>query len=350
MRHLVPLVLLGGCSSPLVAAQRATLTHLADAVIRPDQDELVAATQQLEDDVRALCEAPSPARLTQAREAWWVARAPWKRSEVLAFGPVRDEPWRVGPKLDTWPARHDAIDTWLAGDSGLTPTDFAGMGSVTRGFPVLEVLLWHDDTVAWLPADPRRCLAAQGLAADIHALALTLHRAWSPDGDDWRARFVDPASSPGPFATEQDVIDELVNRLGFTIENIRHDKLGGPAGLLDGSDAQPELLESRPSGRSLRDAQDALAGVEALFRGDQAQGIEALLDTAPEDVAAFHAAHAAAAQALEDLPDPLEPALTPSRAAIGLARDALRDLQVVVQVDIAQSLSVTITFNDNDGD
>ena len=53
---------------------------------------------------------------------------------------------------------------------------------------------------------------------------------------------------------------------------------------------------------------------------------------------------------LDAIPEPLESAVTEDPGAIVAAQDALQALQVSIQVDLAQDLSVTITFNDNDGD
>ena len=53
---------------------------------------------------------------------------------------------------------------------------------------------------------------------------------------------------------------------------------------------------------------------------------------------------------VKEIPEPLEQAILLDREIIARAQEALLALQVAVQVDLAQALSVTIAFNDNDGD
>ena len=53
---------------------------------------------------------------------------------------------------------------------------------------------------------------------------------------------------------------------------------------------------------------------------------------------------------LAEVPDPLEQTISLEPELVVRAQEALLALQVAIQVDLAQALGVTITFNDNDGD
>jgi predicted lipoprotein len=54
--------------------------------------------------------------------------------------------------------------------------------------------------------------------------------------------------------------------------------------------------------------------------------------------------------ALDAVPEPLTEAIATSRAAVQAAIDQLGVLQRAIQVDVINALSLSVGFNDNDGD
>ena len=220
------------------------------------------------------------------------------------------------------------------------------MGTATRGFPALEVLLWADGegTLAAFQADPRRCPYALGLATDIDVMASRMVDAWA---SDWSDRLVHPEDHPDDaYDTLQDVIDEWVNRMAFTVEDIRSTKLGKPVGDSSGGEPLPDTIEFRYSGRSLQDARDALSGVRDVG----------------EDGISISSPRTGRTSSRRSPSGRATPRRTSRRSSSRwrsrlsrtgwrwVAQDALLDLQVLLQVDLAQALSVTLAFNDNDGD
>jgi predicted lipoprotein len=315
------------------------LSRLAGDFARTNYTEFALRAAELSDAAAVLCADPSSESLTAAREAWWIARAPWKRNEIIQFGPVVEYPERLGPKLDDWPVSADAVEALIIGDTVL---DFTLMGTATRGLPVVEYLLWgrEEETLPALRETPRRCAVLAGAAADVHSNAVLLSSAWQ---EDWMDALITPTDG-GPYRTQQAVLDEWVNRMAFSVENLRATRLGKPLGDRSGGEVQPDTIESRPSGRSLTDAADILVGVDGVWtlgvRGlvddDLAAGVDALLATSAARLAA--------------IPEPLEETIVLEPEVVVYTQDALQALQVALQVDLAQTLSVTITFNDNDGD
>lgn len=327
--------------------QRAVLASIDENVVLRHYRDFTVATGGLVSAGSTFCATIDAPGLEAFRTAWGTAHEPWKRAEIVRFGPSIEEPYRLQPKLDSWPANDNAVRTYLAGTGGFTQADFDGMGTATRGFPALEVLLWADGegTLAAFQADPRRCGYALGLASDIGVLAGRMVDAWETD---WNDRMVHPEDHPDDgYDTLQDVIDEWVNRMAFTVEDIRSTKLGKPVGDTSGGEPLPDTIESRYSGRSLRDARDALAGVRDV-------GEDGIFDLVPADradiVPKIGQRQSDAEAYLGEILEPLEVAIVSDRVAIGSAQDALLELQVLMQVDLAQALSVTLAFNDNDGD
>lgn len=354
--RLALFALLGACSAPAESpnASRAEVVRaLAEQVAQGHYAEFALKAAVMHELTTALCDHPDAGTFAAAQAGWWAAKAPWARAEVIQFGPVVEYPERLGPKIDDWPVNEEAVEALIAGEDPLDVASFGLMGSATRGLPVVEHLLWPDDAdaLAALLATPRRCEALVGASGDVAISAERLVTVWR---EDWMLRVGQPSVDDGDaYDTVQDALDEWVNRMAFTAENIRGTKLGAPVGDKTGGEPQPDLLQSRPSGRSLTDARDALAGVQDLWTGGAAEsplGVRDLLRDDPVLTAQLDALFETTDARLAELPEPLEDTILLQPELVARAQDALLALQVAVQVDLAQQLSVTITFNDNDGD
>lgn len=348
---MIVLVALLGCTgakdsaapgSDPTAAISPVIESLGETVWLPRYAQLVDDAAALEGAIGSTC--PS---IEDARAAWWSAKATWKQSDALAFGPYTEAP-RLGPQLDGWPTRPDLLQEILDSED---PIDTDAMGATSTGLPALGWVLHEADGLT-----ARRCDLAAALAAKLSADAAEMSAAWSA-ADGMLASLVDPASDPGDsFEQSQDVLDEVFNRMVFAVENVRLIKLGKPAGLENGGTIDTSLLEAPHSGRSLEDARDNLRGVmqhwDGAYAGADGDGVVDLLPAGSRDRidATVQAAYADAMAALGAVNAPLAETLYTEPEAIDAALNALLPLQVALQVEAAQALQVTIRFNDADGD
>jgi predicted lipoprotein len=333
----------GADTAPVIVDYTDVLTVLAEDFALAHYTSFSQRAGELSQAAAALCKEPTEPTLTAAREAWWSARTPWKNAEIINFGPVVEYPERLGPKLDDWPANDAAIEALVLSDDAL---DFSLMGSATRGLPVVEYLLWQggEEALSMLAETPRRCAILSGAAADVHDNAVLLVDLWQ---NTWIPQVTVPSSvEDGFYETQQEVLDEWVNRMVFTVENIRAEKLGKPIGDCSGGEPQPDTIESRLSGRSLTDALDALDGVQGLWE----TGVRGLVDDDPALVDSIDALLVESRSRLAAVPEPLEDTAALQPEVIGDVQEALLALQVAIQVDLLQALGVTPAFNDNDGD
>jgi len=356
---------------------RQTVESLGRELFVPLTADFARDAQQLERALSQLCRARDAGALDEARDAWSTAAARFKLTEVIAFGPHTLSPWRLGAKIDFWPAREDKILEALrarggepslpasAGDAGAAvpagrdagAVRAGELGAAARGLPVIEYLLYaggEDAVLAQLvdvAAASARCAYLRELGADLVADARELDGAW-------RGSFArDLSLQDGPnehFATVREGFARIVNSLAFVVEDVRTRRLAKPLGGSRAT-AHPEVVESRFSARSIRDALDALQGVENVFTGRygqrQALGLGALLRARgrPLDRQLAHRLESARA-ALRAIPEPLDRAVMEDRARVQDAITALDELLVFLQVDLNQALAVTATFGAGDGD
>jgi predicted lipoprotein len=196
-----------------------------------------------------------------------------------------------------------------------------------------------------------RCAYLRALGTSLVADARELHDVWS----DSFAHDLSLRDGPNAhFATVRAAFSQIVNSLAFVVEDVRTRRLQKPLGGSRAT-AHPEVIESRYSARSIRDALDALQGVENVFTGRygerQALGLGALLRARgrPLDRGLAHRLEAAR-DALRAIESPLDVAVVEDRQRVQDAIVALDALLVFLQVDVNQALAVTATFGAGDGD
>lgn len=357
---LILLIGLASClreTSPEEDPREDILKSQGEGAILPGYERFTRESEALAAASDAFCNAPEDeALLLSTRDAWEKARYAYKRMEVFAFGPHVAYPERFGPNIDFWPARETTIEETLLSEDDLDAASLGTSGASRRGLPVIEYLLWSagDDTLAAFAENPRRCTYLVAASGDLANLARGFEDAWSREGGNFLDELVAPASvEDGMYMNTQEAMSEVVNRMGFTLENIRRDKLGRPLGDETGGEPQPHKVESYWSGHSIEDIEANLEMIELLFHGDEsARGLAShpRLQGRPDLVAAFDGKLAAARDALDEIEAPLSKAVLEEPDRVRSAHEALGELQTLIQADVVGLLSLTPSFNDSDGD
>jgi predicted lipoprotein len=348
---------LAGCSQSQTAKERDTrrilLDGLGEQVFMPRYVEFEERAQEVERQASALCESPSEETLGAARDAWWQARAPWKRNETVAFGPYMP-PDSLGSAIDFWPCRTTSVETVLGGTD---PIDSGLLGAAAKGLPVMEYLLFDPEIDVVVESEPgsRRCEYVAAVGSDLAADATAMREAWDPAAGDFLGELVEAGRGSETYDSIEMALGEVVNRLVYDIEAVRGEKLGVPLGNRTEGVIQPDLAESRFSGRSIEDVRDSVRGVEEVCFGADVEDAKSLVrylegigrdDLGPALREAFDASYAA----LDRIPEPLTEAITTDPASVQAAEDALGEVQRLIQVDVIAAMGLMLTFTDADGD
>ncbi len=345
-------------------ARQRLLSDWEDTVLMPIHERFVTTSKTLADASVAYCaDVGDQAAFAAVQEAWKAAHGAYKGIELFRFGPIVAYPERYGPVVDFWPAREAPIDELLAQDTPITAELLATKGAVTRGLPVVEVLLWPfgpagDGQSLYENAETgaRRCSFLTAASADINALATGLRDKWSPSSGGYVKQLTQPTAE-GDFPTTKAAFSELVNRMGFVVENVRRDRLGR---------ISADTIESAYSGRSIEAMRNTLATVFELFYGGDATSTTTVAEASataplglidhprmaerPDLIEAFVVAQQKVLTTLAAIEEPFAVAVVEDRAGIAAADAALAELQRVLQADILNVLGLTLAFNDNDGD
>lgn len=352
---LCAVCLLCSCSSPASNRpdpRKELLESWTSHLILPHYAEFVERAETLEESVGTLCEEPSAATLEIAQGAWWNLREPWKENEIIKFGPYRELPLALGAKLDFWPTRPGVVQDVLDSEDPLDVESLRAFGAPARGMPAVEMLLYVEgDAEELFDPNGRRCAYLRVAAEDLRLVAEQMQEAWAKDGGNFASELTDPENGE-TFKDLRAALSEVANRLAFTLEDMRGEKLGRPLGEQSGGTPQPDLLESRPSGRSIQDLLDNLHGIELFYFGAESPKSALGLADFLEDEPWNHRMTALVSECQDALAaiDPLERAIEEDTASVVAAEDCLFEMQTFIQVDVVTELGLSVNFNDNDGD
>lgn len=315
-------------------------------VLAPELTRLGDETSALSDRVEGFCATPSGPSLDAARSQFAHAHSSLKRQEVFAFGPYVEEPLRFKTRLDFWPARPDTIEQTIADETvNLDGIDI--LPGPAKGLPVIEYLLFTTDAGDLTAFEGRRCDYLQAIADQASDQSRALYDAWNPADGGYYSELLNPGT--GDYDTIVVAVSAVINRLWFTVENIRLMKLGDPLG---SGTPQPELVEAPYAPRSIAAIEDNLDMIELLYFGDeQATGIAEFV---PDEDAPLNAEIETALidsrAALTAIESPLTVAIGERPELVQAAIDELGVLQRLIEVDAISALGLSLSFNDNDGD
>lgn len=341
--------------------REAMIESLGNDVIIPMYQAFADEAAALAVQADAFCRSTSASRLDSLQEQWRSARVAWKRTETINFGPYMEQPWRLGPKIDSWPVREDTVDENLTSEQPITFEVVSALGASSRGLATMEYLIFDPDgagvALEKLESEggEQRCNYVVALARDLASNGEAMVRAWSPDGDDYLGDMLASGEAGAPFMSIRDAANEIVNRMLFLTENIMRLKLGKPLGLESGGEPRPELVESRYSDHSLEDILANLDGLENLYRGrfEGVRGTGAQLWVrwySPEVDGQMLRTITETRWAIEAIPPPLSRAVVFDRELVQTAYDQTRELRNTIGVDVVNALAGSVTFNDTDGD
>jgi predicted lipoprotein len=322
-------------------------------------DVVVDKSNTFEDRSRILSESVSNYCQTLSEEDfrvlqtnWWEARTPWKELEVFRFGPYKEDQ-RLGPKIDFWPVRVDTIEEILAGDSELSQEALYNYGTSSKGFPVLDYLLFNADAKNRISTNARYCDYTNAVAGELTVRAGEFHDAWHPEEGNYVAQLTEAGYPSSSYPSLQHSVAEVVNRMGHTIENIRIDKIATPMGLEIGT-TQPDKLESPYSKRSFQDIKDNLYGIRTIYYGAEtpnALGLQDLLESRSLNYdSEFESLFQNAIDMIDAFDKPMTEVLEEDPQALILLSEELQKMQNLIQTDIVGGLSLWVSFNDADGD
>ncbi|WP_029620700.1 imelysin family protein [Pseudorhizobium marinum] len=214
---------------PADAEIRDVIAKAVDGFIRPGYHDFHAAAGALAGEMDALCAAPSPDALAQAKAAFAEAALSWARIEIVRTGPAIED--NRFERILFYPDRKSTGLKQVQGllakpdDSTTAPGGLSGKSVAMQGFGALEFVLAGTGSEALATeADGFRCRYGRAIAQNIEHIAGELVVLWeAPDGvqQAWK--------EPGPdnplFRNAQEAMTALLGILVHGAEMVRDQRI-----------------------------------------------------------------------------------------------------------------------------
>ncbi|QDQ27446.1 iron-regulated protein [Chitinimonas arctica] len=196
-----------------VAAQYALIVHAS-------YEDALAGAKQLQQSIDTFLAAPSAETLKAARDTWLASREWYGQTEAYRFasGPIDSEDGPEG-QINSWPMDEVYVDyvkgkpkaglinnpkLKLNRELLLAANQKGGEENVSTGWHAIEFLLWGQDLNQKGPGDRQFTDFVDGKAANADRRRTYLKlvtdllvddmasmvKAWAPDADNYRAKFV----------------------------------------------------------------------------------------------------------------------------------------------------------------
>lgn len=329
--------------------RRALLTRIVEQVILPHHQALVEESALLEQRVQQFADDPTVDTLAAAQAQWRTTAAAWAQVEPFS---LRFTMLATG-QIKKWPINTKFIEEFIAETATIDEPFIASIGATAKGIGAIEYFLFSptltaDEIVATLAVTPQRLAYPVALTQNLTNAAEALYALWAPEGENGAQRFIDADFSENNV---QGSISMLTNELIVLLETMVKTKVEYPLrGVM--ADPQPQAVESPYAGASWPLMVANLRTVQQVFQAGLGDYLDQMAVTprTPTLSAAINTQLEATIAAMEALTLPLEVAVIEDPAPVRAVRDEIKDLLVLLKVDMANQLGITVTFSDNDGD
>lgn len=302
---------------------------------------------------------PSSLNFDQLRLAFQQTTLAYKNAEMFNIGTI--DTLRLDNQVHFWPIRQNTIQAALLDTTPIDASYMENLGVGGKGLGTLEYLLYatkaNQAPLTWLsnPDAPRRLDFLRGVTLDLATQADRMLSIWSPDGENLVNALADATDGTEAYGSFREALSEIVNQLVYDLEFVRNNKVGKPLGVDSGGTPQPDLVEFPYAHFSHNALRANLQACLALFAGDlngnDGPGLSEYLtflesDLGPQIVAQMRLS----IQQLDAIQGDLATASQQRSDNLQQLYDTLNELVLTTKVDMASTMGVSITFNDNDGD
>lgn len=329
--------------------RKVMLQSVTKDVILPAFQDFKQQTDSLLSATTLFTGNPNENTLNVARERWQQAAFAWKKASAYAFGPIEDN--FLSGAIDYPSVHYPNIEKAINANATIDEGYVDAKGASLKGLKAIEYLLYKttaaDATVADFSASAARRVYLQALVAHLNTQAQKVIDAWLPFSET----FINAGGTEIKSAT-----GILVNKCVSQINLIKDERLAMPLGMRNQGEKQPESVEGRLSNTSIALLTNEVKSIRAIFGNENVTGIYSLLDQLKATYDGQLLSHQLSSQFDEidrlaaQITLPLDAAITLETEKVTNLYNALKKLQILVEVDVVNQLGIILTFSDNDGD
>lgn len=331
------------------------LQHYGQQLIVPALEKAKNSADELRDAAEAFYTTFDATTLDILQEKWLAAYEDFMLINSFNFGPGGESGLNrsLVEEVATWPANVTLIENNISNNNA----SFNDFSRDNRGFHAADYLLFGGSTDADVLIafeDEKRRNYLRAVAQRIYNQINTVHVAWTSGG--YLNTFV---SSNGTDVGSS--VSVMYNEFVKSFEAMKNFKLALPLGLrLGQSGPEPQLVEARYSGESLRFFKAHWTQIKNLWYGRNATGTDGMgwreylesVEGGPALIASTETQMNDIDQALQNIPNnpSLEQQINTNFAALNELHTKFQQHTRFFKSDMSSVLGITITFSSGDGD
>jgi predicted lipoprotein len=316
------------------------VTHL----MIPAVTEFILDVKNLNEASANFIENTNEENASILKKLWINTAISFSKTEVGNLGDLQTS--AIYFSLYSWGANETKIENFIAATDTMNQSDINGLPTKARGLSAIEYLLFDTDlsTTVSSFSNQRRIDFLLALNANLVIKSSSLKEQW----ENYSTAFINNTATDINGS-----INLIINQVNFLLENIIRFKVGEPAGLENSTGINPELLQAHKSEISLEIIKENIAAVKTLYYGSS-EGLDTYVSTITNNEN-INDAIAIAFSAIENnitslSNTTLKNAIENNNFIVDELYNHLKDLIILIKVDVASALSITVTFTDNDGD
>lgn len=332
--------------------REALLQNIYDQQVIIEHNKFIVHCKNLEMSLTTFSEITSTENLEQAQIEWKETKLQWKRCELYDIGRVKDR--YIHNRIDKWETNTSFLEENLASTDTLNVDFVINSGSTSKGLPAIEYLLFPTNDLISSQSffedsniGNRRLFYLESLVKQLVVTSKELLSFWEGDLISF------PQNTDNSL---QGSLNQLVNQQVSLVEEVLNSKLGNPLGKSNGGLGQPLQVEcpyARVSLDAIRQNIEAVHNSLTDSSGRNIYGLLDFLEAGYKDQSLSEALESQFTKVYTEL-DLLDQSLyilsESNTDQVEQLYLEVRELLILVKVDLTSALGISVTFNDNDGD
>lgn len=310
----------------------------------PINTSFLESIKSLQTSVSLFLSNKSAENLQGVKNSWKLAAQNYSLTEPFNFGAIKET--NIHTAFYSWNANETAISDYILSNEPINAERINSLPTNVRGLSAIEFLIFENlsETTLQQFSDSRRSAYLQEIANNLVIKANTYISLW----ESYRNGFI-ANTTTGVNGS----LNQVINQMYALLEDVKSFKVGQPAGIEKTSEAAPSLLQAEKSSYSLVLIQKNIESIKRIYFGSE-NGLDDYV-YAISKKEELNKAIKEEFDAIENQIDnfanvPLKESIFNNKEEVQKLYNSIRNLLILVKVDVANVLSVTITVTDNDGD
>ena len=312
-------------------------------------NNFINSTTALNESILLFLNDLTEGNLLELQKQWESTALAFSSIEVMDIGAIRTS--LIMTSFYSWEADETSINSYIASGDPITASVINSRPTNTRGLGAIEFLIFEKPTNETLSdfSDERRKTYLKTLGENLIEKSQILNTTWT----GYREEFISNNQTGINGG-----VNMLVNQLNVLLENVKRFKLGEPAGLENSAIKDVSALQAEKSKQSLLFIEENINSIKKiLFQTDNSivNYAKYIADSSELEIKLINQftlieGNISAIKGDTTIEKSLEEAINSNSPFVQDLYENIQSLIVLIKVDLASTLSITITFTDNDGD